>query len=196
MNLMERTYSVLIVSAAENLNHTLAELLPSYRFSTIKKAASVSAASRILSGREYDMIIINAPLPDDAGLRFALDAAKRGGSIVLFIVRAAMYNQIYTKLSPHGIFTIAKPLSKQNLSAALDWMISARERVRILETKTVSIEEKMEEIRLVNRAKWILIDKQNMDEPGAHRRIEKQAMDQCVTRREIAEDIIREYAKN
>ena len=62
--------------------------------------------------------------------------------------------------------------------------------------KNVSIEEKMEEIRLVNRAKWLLIDKQNMDEPSAHRRIEKQAMDQCVTRREIAEAIIRSYSKS
>ena len=48
----------------------------------------------------------------------------------------------------------------------------------------------MEEIRLVNRAKWLLIEKQNMTELEAHRYIEKQAMDQCVQRKEIALQII------
>ena len=55
------------------------------------------------------------------------------------------------------------------------------------------MDEKMEEIRLVNRAKWLLIEKLTMTESDAHRYIEKQAMDQCVSRREIAKGIIQTY---
>ena len=62
-----------------------------------------------------------------------------------------------------------------------------------MEKKTASIEEKMEEIRLVNRAKWLLIGQLKMTETEAHRYIEKQAMDRCVTRREIAESILSTY---
>ena len=51
----------------------------------------------------------------------------------------------------------------------------------------------MEEIRAVNRAKWLLISEINMDEPEAHRYIEKQAMDRCVSKKEIAEEIIKTY---
>ena len=57
--------------------------------------------------------------------------------------------------------------------------------MRKLEVKTSSIEDKMKEIRLVNRAKWILIDESKMTEADAHRYIEKQAMDNCITRREV-----------
>ena len=67
---------------------------------------------------------------------------------------------------------------------ALSWLVSARERLRKFEKKTLSIEEKMAEIRIVNKAKWILISELKMDEPNAHRYIEKQAMDQCITKRE------------
>ena len=74
---------------------------------------------------------------------------------------------------------------------ALGWMQSARERLRKLEQKTLSVEEKMEEIRIVNRAKWLLISQLSMDEPRAHRYIEKQAMDRCVPKREVAEEISR-----
>ncbi len=51
-----------------------------------------------------------------------------------------------------------------------------------MEQKTATLEEKMEEIRLVNRAKWILIDQLKMTENEAHKFIERQAMDRCVTR--------------
>ena len=42
----------------------------------------------------------------------------------------------------------------------------------------------------MNRAKWQLIDQRGMTEQDAHRYIEKQAMDRCVTRRAVAEDIL------
>ena len=108
-------------------------------------------------------------------------------------MRSEQYSEAYAKLGPHGVFVVSKPLSRQTLESALLWMTSARERIRKLEKKTLSIEEKMEEIRLVNRAKWLLISQLKMDEPTAHRYIEKQAMDKCVSRREIAAGIIRTY---
>ena len=62
-----------------------------------------------------------------------------------------------------------------------------------MEKKNASVEEKIEEIRIVNRAKCLLIEQLKMTESEAHRYIEKQAMDRCVTRRVIAENIILTY---
>lgn len=59
---------------------------------------------------------------------------------------------------------------------------------------TQSLEEKMAEIRIVSRAKLLLISEMQMDEAQAHRYIEKQAMDRCVTKRAIAEEIINTYS--
>lgn len=60
--------------------------------------------------------------------------------------------------------------------------------------KTLSIEEKMEEIRIVNRAKWLLISELKLDESEAHRYIEKQAMDRCVSKKTVAKEIIKTYS--
>ena len=73
-------------------------------------------------------------------------------------------------------------------------MSSARERLRKSFKKALSIEEKMEEIRIVNRAKWLPISELKMDEQGAHRYIEKHAMDRCISKRIVAEEIIKTYA--
>ena len=51
----------------------------------------------------------------------------------------------------------------------------------------------MEEIRIVNKAKWTLIDNLKMTEEEAHRYIEKQAMNERATKRKIAENIIKTY---
>ena len=109
-------------------------------------------------------------------------------------MRSELHAEIYDKVAEYGVFTLPKPTSKPMLAIALGWMSSARERLRRTEKKTLSIEEKMEEIRIVNRAKWLLISEIKMDEPQAHRYIEKQAMDRCISKRDVAEEIIKTYS--
>ena len=193
MSLKERVYSVLVVSAAEKLNIALLDLLPGSHYQPISIVSSISAAKRALIERSFDFVIINSPLPDDPGTRFAIDTVSSKGAVVLLLVRAELHDDIREKVTEHGVFTLAKPLSRPLLSTALDWMSSARERLRRQEKKTLSVEEKMEEIRVVNRAKWILISELKMDEPHAHRYIEKQAMDRCISKKEVAEEIIKTY---
>ena len=62
-----------------------------------------------------------------------------------------------------------------------------------MEKKTARLEEKMQEIRTVNHAKWTLIRNMGITEEEAHRLIEKQAMDTRRTKSEVAEGIIRTY---
>ena len=64
----------------------------------------------------------------------------------------------------------------------------------IMNRAAVSLEERMREIRTVNRAKWLLISERGMSEAEAHRWIEKQAMDRCISKREVADEIIKTYS--
>jgi len=193
MSLKERVYSVLVVSAAAGFNDALSSLLPKSKYNPTHIVSNISAAKRALADREFDFVIINAPLPDDMGLRFAIDTCNNSETVVLVLVRTELYGDIYDKVAEHGVFVLSKPTSKQIITTALSWLSSAREKLRKTEKKTLSIEEKMEEIRIVNRAKWVLISELKFDEPEAHRYIEKQAMDRCVSKRVIAEEIIKTY---
>ncbi|MBQ5969098.1 MAG: ANTAR domain-containing protein [Clostridia bacterium] len=190
MELQERVYSVLVVSAAEKFNEALLPLLPSSGFAPVRMVTDISAAKRAFAERAFDFVIINAPLPDDMGLRFAVDVCAGNETVGLLMLREAFYAEVTERLTPYGVFTLLKPTSAGRMATALQWMATARERLRKTEKKTLTLQEKMEEIRLVNRAKWILIEHRGMDEPQAHRLIEKQAMDRCVTRRVIAQEII------
>lgn len=192
MSLIERAYHILIISAANRFTSALADLLPEGRHTSIT-VTSVSAAKRALAESAFDFAIINSPLPDDAGIRFAIDICTTKQTVVLFIVKNDIYLSIHNKVAEYGVFSLPKPTSKSTLLQALHWMESARERLRQFEKKSLSIEEKMTEIRLVNKAKWILISERNMSEPDAHRHIEKQAMDQCISKKSVAVNIIKTY---
>ena len=193
MSLKERVYSILLVSATDALASALSELLPVTKCSSIRTATNISSAKRKIADQSFDFIIINTPLPDDFGTRFAIDVCTAKHSVVLLLVKNDIHDSIHNKVAEYGVFTLPKPTSKPTLLQALNWLESAREPIRLFQKKSFSIEEKMAEIRQVNKAKWILISELKMNEPDAHHYIEKQAMDRCTTKKYIAEEIIKTY---
>ena len=193
MVFQERTYSVLIVTASDSFTDSVMPLLPMTDYWPVSTARSVGEARRKLTDTEFDIVLINTPLPDDFGTRLALDVCASSGTGVLLLVGAEHYPDVNARVSPYGVLVLSKPTSAQLLSQSLLLLCGTRERLRRMEQKTASIEEKMEEIRMVNRAKWLLIEQLKMTEQDAHRYIEKQAMDRCVTKRVIAEQILSTY---
>ncbi len=75
-------------------------------------------------------------------------------------------------------------------------MTAMVQRLKTMELKTRSLQDKMADIRTINRAKLLLIEQLKMNEQEAHHYIEKQAMNLRASKREIAENIIRTYASD
>ena len=190
---LERRYSVLAVSVSLKFVETLRTLLPEGRYGPVTVLHDAAAARRALAENSYDLVLINTPLPDEFGTRLALDACESSSAGVLLLVKAEHCPDIEAQVSVHGVLTLAKPTSAQLFAQMLRLLCITRERLRGMEKKAVTLQEKMEEIRLVNRAKWLLIEELKMTEQEAHRYIEKQAMDRCVTRRAVAEQILSIY---
>lgn len=193
MELTEHCYSVLLVSSSEKFNRSLLELLPADTYLPVTAVGDVTGARRALLERSFDLAIINTPLPDDFGTRLALDICDGSGTGILLLVRAEHFPDINARVSPFGVLALSKPTTSQMLTQSLSLLCGTRERLRRMEQRTASLEDKMEEIRIVNRAKCVLIEQLKMTEQEAHRYLEKQAMDRCLTRRSVAESILATY---
>ena len=189
----EYTYSVLIVSAVDRFTEQLEKMLPENEYYPVDKVKSVGAARRTLIDKSYDIVLINCPLPDESGEKLAIDITDNPHSSVLIFVRNDVYDEVLAKVIDYGILTLAKPVSAMMVNQSMKLIYATQERFRGYEKRTASLEEKMEEIRIVNKAKWALIENLKMSEEDAHRYIEKQAMDERTTKRIIAENIIRTY---
>ena len=187
-----RQFSALVVSKSEKTADTLSAVLKSNAFSKVLRADSAGAARRMTLKQPVDVVVINTPLADDFGTQLAMDLSEKNMGVLVF-VKKDIYDPVSYKLEEYGIVTLPKPVERAALNQSLKLLKAMGVKLAKLEAQKSSLESKMREIRLVNRAKWLLISHLSMSEEEAHRYIEKEAMDACMKKSEIAENIIKTY---
>ena len=185
-------YRVLIAGANDRTFDSLRELLPPDSYEAPLRASSAGEVKRMLLETDVDLVILNAPLRDEFGTQLALNLAQ-DNLCVLMLVPAESFDAVCYKVEDEGILTLSKPVSRNGLLGAIKLLTAMRGKLRKLDRQNQALQEKMQDIRTVNRAKWLLIEIKRMTENEAHYYIEKQAMDMRLSRREVAENIIRTY---
>lgn len=183
----------MIVSSTSRGHEMLSGILKATPYSNIITAKSASEAKRKLTEDVIDIIIINCPLSDEFGLELAEEITEETSSAVALMVKSELSSQVEHRAEKFGAFVITKPLSRQVFYQSMKMLSATRKRMLGLQKENLKLKEKIEEIRLIDRAKHALIQYFNMSEPEAHRYIEKQAMDRRLTRREIAQSILKNY---
>ena len=185
--------SVLIVSGSKVGTEFITDLLDPSAFAPITTVSNAGEAKRLMISESFDLVVINTPLTDEYGSELAIEIASNSYSGILLLVKTDLFDQVCYKVEKYGVFTIVKPNTKQAIYQTIKLLVATRERLQGAEKKYATLQAKMDEIRLVNRAKWLLIEHLSMKEAAAHRYIEKQAMDMRITRREVAENILKTY---
>lgn len=183
---------VLVVSGADNTFAYFKKILPYESFDPILKANNSSEAKRFLLTNTVDILIIDAPLTDEFGIDLAQEYSQTSLGI-LIMVNSSLYEQVAYRVEDLGIYTIIKPNSTENMYSAVKLLSAMHKKLAKMETKTKKLQEKMQDIKIINQAKIILIQKLNMSEESAHYYIEKQAMDMRLPKSKVAENIIRTY---
>jgi len=184
---------VLIISYSQKSVASLTQVLQEAHLSNITTVSRAGEAMRLLIEKDFDLCIVNAPLPDELGESLAINIANKGISEVILIVKSELYDEVSAKTEDFGIITIAKPINKTLFWNALKIAQVVNKKVRAVQSENKKLVQKIENIKIVDRAKCILISHLSMTEPQAHRYIEKQAMDMRTTCREVAEEILRTY---
>lgn len=185
-------YKVLAAGANDKTFALLQTLLPGSSYELPMRAGSAGEAKRMVMDCTVDIAILNAPMRDEFGSQLAVDLARDNVGVVL-LVPGESYDQVCYQVEDEGVLTLSKPLTQQTLQSAIRLATALRGKLLRMDQKSRALQEKMADIRTVNRAKWLLIEQLRMTESEAHYYIERQAMDMRLSRREVAENIIRSY---
>lgn len=185
-------YRVLVVGSGDKIFDYISDMLPKSGYEPLMRANDAGEARRLLLDTPADIVIINTPLTDEFGTELALDLAESPMGVML-LVKSELYDQVCYKVEDSGVLTLGKPMTRQGFYSAVKLLTAMSARLMKMEKKNRSLQEKMADIRVVNRAKWLLIERHRMTEEDAHYFIEKQSMDMRLSRREVAENIIRSY---
>lgn len=189
----KRKYRVLVAGSGDKIFDFIAEMLPQSVYDPILRAGDAGEVRRMLLDTPVDIVIINTPLSDEFGVELSLDLAEKSAMGVLLLVKNELFDQVCYKVEDSGVLTLGKPMTRQSFYGAVKLLSAMSARLSRMEKQNRTLQEKMADIRVVNRAKWLLIEHHHMKEEDAHYFIEKQAMDTRMSRREVAENIIRTY---
>ena len=184
---------ILIISSSVSAADALCRYFSS-RFGQAERACDISEARRKLgTGAYYDIVVLDSPIGRESGADIAIYAAENSFCSVIMAVRAEFFDEMCYKVEGSGVIVLQKPLSAQTLHQATTLAMATRVRLQRAERQNESLRKKMDEIKLVARAKLLLMEKLRMTEGEAHKFIEKQAMDMRQSRAEVARNLIRTY---
>lgn len=185
--------NALIVSCTEKSVAFFTEMLSAASYNHIITLQSCGEARRTLMEMDFDLVIINAPLRDETGESLSRHIASQAVGQVILIVKSEYFEEVSAFTEDDGVLTIAKPINRAVFWSALKLAKSAQSKLNLIRTENSKLKQKIDDIRIVDRAKCILISHLKMNEQEAHRYIEKQAMDMRSTKRAIAERILETY---
>ena len=189
----EHIFSILIVSSSAKFNMLTPSLFPVTGYWPVDTVPDSASAKQKMTERTYDIIVINTPLPDEMGTRLAAEICTGSSSCVMLLTNKESYEEVKEKMEDYGVVVISKPVSVPAVSKSLQIMCATRQRIKQIESRQKSVEQKIDEIQVINKAKWLLIGYMKMTESEAQHYIERTAMDTRLSKAEVAKNIIRTY---
>ncbi|MCQ2407145.1 MAG: ANTAR domain-containing protein [Oscillospiraceae bacterium] len=184
---------VFVISSNENFHRYVRDNLPDGDFTISGSAASCTEARQKMMGNRCTVVLINIPLADECGTELASDLAENTPSTVVAVVKNEQETEFRQSLEPAGIFVLGRPFSHFSFHQVLYDAASAYSRTQILLLENQRLQIKLIDLRIVNRAKYALIQYLGMTEEQAHKYIEQQAMNQRISKRTAAENILKTY---
>ena len=179
---MERKHRILVTEKTDIQTVQLARLLPQFHGS-----AQIETSSRLnpqALERNPDMIIA-----DCSEAEALSDVVLGAYTAVLFLGEEHEVSELLPFCVSNGFLC----MERRELTRAFPQLLAMSNRLYAMQAREDSLQKKLGDTKLVNRAKLLLISRLQMSETEAHRYIEKTAMDTGESRREVALRLIRTY---
>ncbi|MCD7741104.1 MAG: ANTAR domain-containing protein [Ruminococcus sp.] len=185
---------VLIVSSGDKATGAIVNLIKdSYPNCAQSVVNTGNEARRVIADTLYDLVIINCPLSDEFGNELAEYITSSTSASCVMIVRSENSDAIGDRMADFGVMVLAKPINRQAMYGLLRIAKATHKRMMGVAQENVKLHKRLEEMRVINRAKFALMQYLGFTETQAHRYLEKQAMDMRCTKLEVALNVIKTY---
>ncbi len=185
--------NALIISKTETGIKAVTPVLKDEGFSRIQCTLDSADAKRKLKETDFELIVINAPLSGENGLELAAYCAEHTKACVVLTVPKEKTLDVFDIISQRGVLVVSRPIKIRLFKNLLNYSLTFKNRLTEPDSEAEKLKNELEEIKVINRAKLLLIQCLSMTETQAHRYIEKQAMNMRTGKLEIAKQVIRTY---
>lgn len=181
---------VLIAEDEAIIRLDLKEMLEEEGLTVVGEAADGEAALRLAAETSPDLVILDIKMPGMDGLTAAERLAETSDAAVLILTAFSQRELVQRAAEAGAMGYLVKPFQKSDLMPAIDVALARHAQVLALKKESTDLSDQLETRKLVDRAKGHLIDSQNMTEAAAFRFIQKRAMDERRSMRDVAAAIL------
>lgn len=162
-------------------------------YSVVAQAGDGESAVEQAFAHKPDLIIMDIKMPKLNGLK-ASQIISNKMNIPILLLTAYSQKEFINKAKESNIYGyLVKPITEASLIPAVEIALKQAERSDEFREKINSMELKIKSRKIIERAKGLLMDRQNLSEDIAFQKMRKISMDKQVPLENIAKRIILKY---
>ncbi len=189
----EHPIRVLIAEDEALIRLDLKEMLLEEGFDVVAEVSDGATAVRLARELRPDLCILDLKMPVMDGIQAAEAITSERLSAVLILTAFSQRDLIEKARRAGAMAYLVKPFQKHDLLPAIEIAAGRFKDLQGLEDQVGTLSDRLEARKVVERAKGLLQEHEGMAEPAAFRWLQKTAMEQRVTMRAIAEQVIERY---
>lgn len=139
--------------------------------------------------RENNPRIVAGWKRPDAELRLIIDVVRQYQSPLLVVLESITSNNI-NRLPDKSDYILLPSEVKTSLQPWLEHAVVARESMQKMEQEIASLTNKLEERKVIEKAKGLLMKMHNVDEQSAYRALQKSAMQSSQSLAQVAKNLL------
>jgi response regulator NasT len=187
---MGKTGNILIADDDPVLRMDLRAMLEEMGYTVTGEADNGNDACILARNLKPDLAILDIMMPGTSGLEAAATIGRERLAPVLLLTAYSEAEMIDQAVQAGVSAYLVKPFRRQELEPTIALAMSRYRELVALEGERDQLQEQLETRRLVGKAKAILMERQELSEREAYRRIQAQSLAMGRTLRQIAEAVI------
>lgn len=168
----------------------LREILEEQGYEVVGETGRGDEAVSLVRDHQPDLAILDIRMPGIDGLAAAREITAENHCAVLILTAFSQRNLIEEARDAGALAYLIKPFTQAELVPAIEVALGRFKEMKAIKETNASLEEQLETRRKVDRAKGILMDEHGLKEAAAFSFIQKTAMHERKTMRDISQQII------
>ena len=198
--------SIIAAAGTEETMHAILQILgdvqtltrssgPPLRILQARTVTEIAqAASSPAAAAPPEILLFGMSRKESAAMDELLMISSRNPQMqIILLVGKEVEAQIGYRCRNYPVYVMTLPLKRRILTEMVRLILNMRARLMEREEELKRMRKRLNEISVTTRAKCLLIQMRQMTEDQAHYYLEKRAMDDGLTKMEVAAQIIREY---
>lgn len=187
---MERPLRIAVADDEAEMRLFFRELLPHLGHHLVAEAATGKELVERCRDARPDLVITDILMPDGDGIQ-AVAQVNREASIPVILVTGHHDTDVFAQAEANYIMAyLAKPVKPVDLQAAVRLAMLRFGHFQALAREASDLRQALEDRKLIERAKGIVMKRSGTDEPEAFRRLQRLASEKNKRLVEIAQQVV------